>query len=54
MWSRPPSLRPTRNRADKGFSSAAWERGWLEEHGALVAATLRESANRSWTEQACL
>ena len=24
--------------ADKGFSSLAWERRWLAEHGALVAA----------------
>jgi hypothetical protein len=39
--------------ADKGFSSAAWERRWLEEHGALVAATPQESAKRAWTEQVC-
>jgi hypothetical protein len=30
--------------ADKGFSSVAWERNWSEEHGALVTATLQESA----------
>jgi hypothetical protein len=38
--------------ADKGFSSAAWERRWLEEYGALVAATPQESARRAWPEQA--
>jgi hypothetical protein len=30
--------------ADKGFSSVAWERRWLEEYGALVAATPQKSA----------
>jgi hypothetical protein len=39
--------------ADKGFSSATWERTWLEEHGALVAATPQRSTKRAWTEEAC-
>jgi len=39
--------------ADKGFSSAGWERRWLEEHGALVAATPQRSAKRAWPEAAC-
>lgn len=39
--------------ADKGFSSAAWERRWLEEHGALVAATPQRSAKRAWAKEAC-
>jgi hypothetical protein len=33
--------------ADKGFSSIEWERYWLEHYGALVAATLQESAKRA-------
>jgi len=36
--------------ADKGFSSVAWERHWLDEHGALVAATPQKNAKRAWTE----
>jgi len=39
--------------ADKGFSSVEWERRWLEEHGALVAATPQKSAQRAWPEEAC-
>ena len=39
--------------ADKGFSSLAWERRWLEEYGALVAATPQKSAKRAWPERAC-
>jgi DDE family transposase len=39
--------------ADKGFSSVEWERRWLEEHGALVAATPQKSARRAWPEQSC-
>lgn len=39
--------------ADKGFSSAGWERRCLEEHGTLVAATPQKSARRAWTEEAC-
>lgn len=38
--------------ADKGFSSVAWERRWLETYGALVAATPQESARRSWPQKA--
>lgn len=38
--------------ADKGFSSVAWERYWLKEYGALVAATPQESARRAWPENA--
>jgi hypothetical protein len=33
--------------ADKGFSSVVWERRWLEEYGARVAAP-QESAKRAW------
>jgi hypothetical protein len=40
--------------ADKGFSSLGWERRWLEEHGALVAATPPKNAHRAWPEAACL
>lgn len=39
--------------ADKGFSSIEWERRWLEEYGALVAATPQKSAKRAWPEKAC-
>lgn len=39
--------------ADKGFSSLRWERRWLEEYGALVAATPQTNARRAWTEGAC-
>ena len=38
--------------ADKGFSSVKWERRWLHEHGALVAATPRKSARQAWSEKA--
>jgi hypothetical protein len=38
--------------ADKGFSSIEWERYWLEQYGALVAATPQESARRAWPEKA--
>jgi hypothetical protein len=38
--------------ADKGFSSMEWERYWLEEYGALVAATPQESARRAWPKKA--
>jgi hypothetical protein len=38
--------------ADKGYSSAKWEKYWLEEYGALVAATPQESARRAWPEKA--
>lgn len=39
--------------ADKGFTSVEWERRWLEEYGALVAATPQQSARRAWPEEAC-
>jgi hypothetical protein len=39
--------------ADKGSSSVAWEKHWLEEHGALVAATPQKSARRAWLEAVC-
>lgn len=39
--------------ADKGFSSLEWERRWLEEYGALVAATPQTSARRVWPDVAC-
>jgi hypothetical protein len=38
--------------ADKGYSSVEWERYWLEEYGALVAATPQESARRAWPAKA--
>jgi hypothetical protein len=36
--------------ADKGFSSLAWERRWLEVYGALVAATPKSNSLRAWPE----
>ncbi|MDP8925913.1 MAG: IS982 family transposase [Actinomycetota bacterium] len=39
--------------ADKGFSSAAWERHWLNSYGTLVAATPQRSARRAWPEADC-
>jgi hypothetical protein len=36
--------------ADKGFSSLAWERRWLERYGTLVAATPKENSRRAWLE----
>jgi len=36
--------------ADKGFSSLAWERYWLEAYGALVAATPKDNSERAWPE----
>ena len=36
--------------ADKGFSSLMWERHWLENHGALVAATPKDNSRRAWSE----
>src|ERR687886_2087151 len=38
--------------ADKGFSSLEWERRWLEDYGALVAATPQKSTRRAWPERA--
>jgi IS5 family transposase len=37
--------------ADKGFSSLAWERRWLEVYGALVAATPKNNARRAWPKE---
>jgi hypothetical protein len=34
--------------ADKGFSAVDWERRWLEEYGALVAATPKNNDRRAW------
>ena len=39
--------------ADKGFSSTEWERRYLKQYGALVAATPQKTAKRAWTEQSC-
>lgn len=39
--------------ADKGFSSAEWERHWLQIYGAEVVATPQKSAHRAWPEAAC-
>jgi hypothetical protein len=36
--------------ADKGFSSLAWERRWLEVYGTLVAATPKDNSRRAWPE----
>ena len=36
--------------ADKGFSSLAWERHWLEAYGALVAATPKANDRRAWPQ----
>lgn len=36
--------------ADKGFSSVAWERHWLQSYGALVAATPKDNSKRAWPE----
>jgi hypothetical protein len=34
--------------ADKGFSSVDWERRWLREYGALVAAIPKDDSRRAW------
>jgi hypothetical protein len=34
--------------ADKGFSSVDWERHWLQEFGAVVAATPKDNSGRAW------
>ena len=36
--------------ADKGFTGVEWERRWLEEYGALVAATPYDNSRRAWTK----
>ena len=37
--------------ADKGFTGVEWERCWLEEYGALVAATPKNNDRRAWPEK---
>jgi len=37
--------------ADKGFTGVEWERRWLEEYGALVAATPYEDSRRAWPKK---
>ena len=37
--------------ADKGFAGVEWERRWLEEYGALVAATPKKNDRRGWSEK---
>src|SRR5918995_490368 len=34
--------------ADKGFTGVEWERRWLEEYGAIVAATPYDNSRRAW------
>jgi hypothetical protein len=36
--------------ADKGFTGVEWERRWLEEYGALVAATPYDDSRRAWSK----
>jgi len=36
--------------ADKGFTGLEWERRWLQEYGALVAATPYDDSRRAWTK----
>ena len=36
--------------ADKGFTGIEWERRWLEDYGALVAATPKNSDRRAWSK----
>jgi hypothetical protein len=33
--------------ADKGFTGLEWERHWMEQYGALVAATPKNSSTHS-------
>ncbi len=37
--------------ADKGFAGMEWERHWLEEYGALVAATPKNNDRRAWSKK---
>ncbi len=37
--------------ADKGFAGIEWERRWLEEYGALVAATPKNNERRAWPKE---
>jgi hypothetical protein len=36
--------------ADKGFTGLEWERRWLQEYGALVAATPHDDSRRAWSK----
>ena len=37
--------------ADRGFTGVEWERRWLEEYGALVAATPYDDSRRAWPKK---
>ena len=37
--------------ADKGFAGIEWERCWLKEYGALVAATPKDNDRRAWPKE---
>ena len=37
--------------ADKGFTGIEWERRWLEDYGALVAATPKNNDRRAWSKE---
>lgn len=37
--------------ADKGFAGIEWERRWLKEYGALVAATPKNNDRRAWPKE---
>jgi hypothetical protein len=37
--------------ADKGFTGVQWERRWLEEYGAMVAATPYDNSRRPWPKK---
>ena len=36
--------------ADKGFTAVEWERHWLEDYEALVAATPKNNSRRAWSK----
>jgi hypothetical protein len=36
--------------ADKGFTGIEWERRWLEDYGALVAAAPKNNSHRAWSK----
>jgi hypothetical protein len=38
------------NLADKGFTAVEWERHWLEDYEALVAATPKNNSRRAWSK----
>ena len=37
--------------ADKGFTGVEWERRWLQEYGAMVAATPKNDSKRAWAKK---